>query len=118
MNIIVALTSPGQQLSISFFANLLRTIGITGSIFSLLILKKYKAIIHQTPQRDSGSVRTKKILHALEDETKVNFQENIPGKVRFQKKVIRHSSFVGGPVHSQTSFGSFKFSILCSSRLF
>ena len=40
----------------------------------------------QGPRRDSGSVGTKKVLDALENDTKANFQENILGKVRFQKK--------------------------------
>lgn len=39
----------------------------------------------QDPQQDSGSAWTKRILDASENDTKENFQENIPGKVQFQK---------------------------------
>ena len=38
------------------------------------------------PGRDSGSAVAKNVLDALENDTKANFQENIPDKVRFQKK--------------------------------
>ena len=40
----------------------------------------------QDPQRDSGSAGAKKVLDALVNDTEVNFQVNILGKVRFQKK--------------------------------
>ena len=33
----------------------------------------------------SGSVGAKKVLDVLENDTKANFPEKIPGKVRFQK---------------------------------
>ena len=39
----------------------------------------------QGPRRDSGSAWAKNVLDALENDTKVNFWENIPGKVQFQK---------------------------------
>ena len=42
--------------------------------------------IAQGPRRDSGSVEAKKVLGALENDTEANFQESIPGKVRFLKK--------------------------------
>ena len=38
------------------------------------------------PGGDSGSGMAKNVLDALENDTKANFQENIPDKVRFQKK--------------------------------
>ena len=41
---------------------------------------------NQGPRQDSGSAGTKKVLDTLENDTKANFQENIHGKVRFQKK--------------------------------
>ena len=43
-------------------------------------------LLAQGPRRDSGSTGAKKVLDALENDIKANFQENIPGKVRFQKK--------------------------------
>ena len=46
----------------------------------------YYCIIFQDPQQDSGSAGTKIILDASENDTKENFQENIPGKKQFQKK--------------------------------
>ena len=46
----------------------------------------YYCIIFQDPQQDSGSAGTKIILDASENDTKKNFQENIPGKKQFQKK--------------------------------
>ena len=39
----------------------------------------------QGRRRDSGSAWAKNVLDALENDTKVNFWENIPGKVQFQK---------------------------------
>ena len=42
--------------------------------------------LFQGPRPDSGNDRSKKVLDALENDTKTNLQENIPGKVRFQKK--------------------------------
>ena len=39
----------------------------------------------QGPRRDSGSAWAKNVLDALENDTKVNFWENIPGKVQCQK---------------------------------
>ena len=39
----------------------------------------------QSHRQDSGSTVAKKVLHALENNTKGYFQESIPGKVRFQK---------------------------------
>ena len=38
------------------------------------------------PGPDSERGRAKKVLDALKNDTKTNFQENIPSKVRFQKK--------------------------------
>lgn len=38
-------------------------------------------MVFQVPRRDSGSAGTKKVLAALEDETKANFHEKINGKV-------------------------------------
>ena len=40
----------------------------------------------QAPRPDSGTAGSKKVLHALENNTKANFQDNNPGKVRFQEK--------------------------------
>ena len=40
----------------------------------------------QGPRQSSGSATTKKVLDALENDTKANFRESITGKVRFQKK--------------------------------
>ena len=40
----------------------------------------------QGPRRDSRIVGGKKVWNALENDPKVNFQGNIPGKVQFQKK--------------------------------
>ena len=40
----------------------------------------------QAPRTDSGTAGSKKVLHTLENKTKANFQDNNPGKVRFQKK--------------------------------
>ena len=40
----------------------------------------------QGPRRDSGNTGAKKCLDALENDTKPNLQENIPGKVPFQTK--------------------------------
>ena len=58
----------------------------------------------QGPRRDSGSAEAKKVLDALENDTKANFQENIPAKIQFQKKRgeehgawLLWSPFVGGP---------------------
>lgn len=38
-------------------------------------------MVFQGPRRDSGSAGTKKVLAALENETKANFQEKINDKV-------------------------------------
>ena len=38
---------------------------------------------YRVPDQSAGA---KKVLNALENETKANFQENIPGKARFHKK--------------------------------
>lgn len=46
----------------------------------LVFLCKYH-MVFQVPRRDSGSAGTKKVLAALEKETKANFQEKINGKV-------------------------------------
>ena len=40
----------------------------------------------QGPQQDSLSDRARQVLNALGNDTEVDFQENIPGKVRFPKK--------------------------------
>ena len=40
----------------------------------------------QGPGEDSGSDWAKKFSDVLKNDTKVNFQGNNPGKVRFQKK--------------------------------
>ena len=45
-----------------------------------------RSFYNQGPRQDSGSAGTKKVLDALENDTKANFQENIPVKVWFQKK--------------------------------
>ena len=47
-------------------------------------LSRYMHI--QGPRRDSGSVGARKVWNALENDPKMNFWENIPGKVQFQKK--------------------------------
>ena len=39
----------------------------------------------QRPRRDSGSAGAKNVLDALENDTKLNFEENIPGKYDFRK---------------------------------
>ena len=39
----------------------------------------------QGPRRDSGSAGAKNVLDSLENDTKANFQENNPCKVRFRK---------------------------------
>ena len=38
------------------------------------------------PQQDCGSAEAKKVLDALENDKKANFQGNIPGKVQFWKQ--------------------------------
>ena len=40
----------------------------------------------QSLRHDSGSAGAKKVLDASKNDTKANFQENIPGKILFQKK--------------------------------
>ena len=40
----------------------------------------------QCPRRDSGSAGAKNVLDTLENDTKANFQENNPCKVRFTKR--------------------------------
>ena len=40
----------------------------------------------QGPQQDSLSDRARQVLNALGNDTEVDFQENIPGKVQFPKK--------------------------------
>ena len=42
----------------------------------------------QVLRQDSGSYGAKNVLNALENDTKANFQERIPGKVRLQKKCV------------------------------
>ena len=42
--------------------------------------------LFQGLRQDARSAGAKKVLDALENDTKANFQENIPGKVQFQKK--------------------------------
>lgn len=46
----------------------------------------------QIPQEDSGSTGPKTFCMPwmMEDHTKMNFQENIPGRARFQKKWRGH----------------------------
>ena len=38
------------------------------------------------PRQNSGSPGAKKVSDGLENDTKANFPENFPGKMRFQKK--------------------------------
>ena len=42
--------------------------------------------VTRCPRRDSVSGEAKNVLDALENYTKANFHDNIPGKIRFQKK--------------------------------
>ena len=41
----------------------------------------------QDSRQDSGSAEAKKVLDALENDTKANIQNNNPGKVRFSKNI-------------------------------
>ena len=52
----------------------------------MLFLIDDKEIImkHQDPWRDPGIAEAKSVLDVLENETKANFEENVPDKVRFQ----------------------------------
>ena len=51
-----------------------------------LLNQHFKRTQEEGPRQDSGILVAKKVFDALENDTKVNFWENIPGKVRFQKK--------------------------------
>lgn len=42
------------------------------------------------PQQDSGKAAAKKISDILKSDTKANFQQNISGKVRYQKTLAGH----------------------------
>ena len=44
----------------------------------------------QGPRRDSVSAGAKIVLNASQNDTKVNFQENIAGKVQLQKNGEEH----------------------------
>ena len=61
--------------------------------------------------RGSGSARAKRVLDALKNYTKANFQENFPGKAQFQIKWVAwplwspHSSgglYIHTPTKTQT----------------
>lgn len=52
---------------------------------SFLIDDKEIIMKHQDPWRDSGIAEAKSVLDVLENETKANFEGNVPDKVRFQK---------------------------------
>ena len=62
-------------------ASIFRLTNVSSSNLNTINLKLF-----QGPRPDSGNDRSKKVLDALENDTKTNLQENIPGKVRFQKK--------------------------------
>ena len=57
---------------------------LTGTV---RLIRQRLLISPKGPRGDSGSAGAKKVLDALENETKANFQEKIPGKVQFQKKL-------------------------------
>ena len=83
--------------TIESYHALLQIIALSGA---WLCIKSYSGwntcvdlhTIHRTqgPRRDSRSPEAKKVLNVLENDTKANFQENIPDKVRFQKKLWGH----------------------------
>ena len=56
--------------------------------------------------RGSGSARAKRVLDALKNYTKGNFQENFPGKARFQIKWVAWPPLVSpihrGPLYTHT----------------
>ena len=62
----------------------------------------------QGPRPDSGITRAKTVLNGLENDTKVNFQENIPGKVRFHKNWRGHGP-PGSPFAGRLHFFLFVF---------
>ena len=41
---------------------------------------------HTDPRQNSGSSGAKNVSDALDNDTKANLPENVPGKMRFQKK--------------------------------
>ena len=42
-------------------------------------------VLYQDPQQDSGSAGAKKVLDALKNDTKANFQETSLAKVNFRR---------------------------------
>ena len=61
--------------------SIFRLTNVSSSNLNTINLKLF-----QGPRPDSGNGGPKKVLDVLENDTKTNLQENIPGKVRFQKK--------------------------------
>ena len=76
------------EIMVSFYEIMLFTKSIQKKSEFIKYLHQNKIFLHctdQGPRQDSGSTRVKKVLDALENDTKANFREIIPGKVRFQK---------------------------------
>ena len=56
----------------------------------LLIYLKFRHNWHTWAPTKFGSTEAKKVLDALENDTKVDFQDNVSDKVQFQKKWWDH----------------------------
>ena len=65
-----------------------KIVSICGNSDQILKSETPQVFLKQNPRRDSGSAGAKKVLVIFEKNTKENSQENVPGKVRFQKKWV------------------------------
>ena len=63
-----------------------KVISICGNLSQILKSETPQVFLQQNPRRDSWSAGAKKVLIVLENDTKENSQENVPGKVWFQKR--------------------------------